>query len=45
MMPDIDERLLECEGQPELSENFNRVLALIDALEGRVKELETPSEG
>ncbi|KAF5057844.1 Listeria-Bacteroides repeat domain [anaerobic digester metagenome] len=31
-MPVIDSRLLDCDGEPEYTENFNRVLALIDAL-------------
>ena len=31
-MPIIDSRLLDCDGEPEYTENFNRVLALIDAL-------------
>jgi hypothetical protein len=41
-MPGIDPRLLDCESQPELTENFNRILALLDALEARVETLETP---
>jgi len=43
-MPNIDERLLDCESLPELTENFNRVLVVVDALEERVAALESPSE-
>lgn len=49
-MPTIDERLLEPNGEPEFTENFNRILALIDknaaaitALDERVEALETPT--
>lgn len=38
-MAEIDSRLLDCSSQPELTENFNR---LIDALESRIAALETP---
>lgn len=44
-MPDIDRRLLECTGEPEATENFNRVLALLDALTARVTALEPPAAG
>lgn len=30
----IDERLLDPNGEPEISENFNRVLGLLDETEG-----------
>lgn len=30
-MPVINSRLRDCDGEPELTENFNRVLALVDA--------------
>jgi hypothetical protein len=33
-MPVIDPRLLECNGEPEFTENFNRVLNLVDANKG-----------
>ena len=42
-MATIDSRLLKCEGEPEQTENFNRLLALMDALEARVEALETPA--
>lgn len=32
-MPKIDERLLDCDSKEEITENFNRILALIDELE------------
>ena len=32
-MAEIDERLLEPDGKPELVENFNRVLAMLDDAE------------
>lgn len=34
-MTAIDERLLEPNGEPELSENFNRVLELLDQASGQ----------
>jgi hypothetical protein len=40
-MTDIDSRLLECDGKPEMTEDFNRVLAMLDALADRVEALET----
>lgn len=33
-MPVIDSRLLDCDGEPEYTENFNRVLNLVDANKG-----------
>lgn len=33
-MPVIDPRLRECNGEPEFTENFNRVLNLVDANKG-----------
>ena len=39
----IDSRLLDCQSVPEIMENFNRVLAVVDALEERVAALETPA--
>lgn len=39
----IDERLLDPNGEPEISEDLNRILALIDALEARVEVLEAPA--
>ena len=44
-MSEIDSRLLDCSSQPELTENFNRLIVLIDALESRIAALETPAEG
>lgn len=41
-MAEIDKRLLDCVAQPEWTENLNRILAMIDALKGRVEALETP---
>jgi len=41
-MVEIDGRLLDCESTPELIENFNRILALLDAQEERIQALETP---
>ncbi len=41
-MAEIDSRLLDCSSQPELTENFNRLIVLIDALESRIAALETP---
>lgn len=32
-MPKIDPRLLDCDSKEEITENFNRILALIDGLE------------
>lgn len=31
-MPVIDSRLLDCSSEPEVTENFNRIIALIDTL-------------
>jgi len=31
-MPKIDSRLLDCDSQEEITENFNRVMAIIDGL-------------
>lgn len=42
-MPSVDIRLLECDGEPEVTENFNRLLVLIDALEERIEALEAPA--
>ena len=39
----IDSRLLETNGEPEITEDFNRVLELLDSLESRVAALE-PSQ-
>lgn len=39
----IDERLLDPNGELEISEDLNRILALIDALEARIEALETPT--
>lgn len=33
-MPKIDSRLLEPEGKPEIAEDFNRVLDMMDGAEG-----------
>lgn len=32
----IDTRLLDCDGEPEITENFNRILALIDGMSGAI---------
>lgn len=34
-MPTIDRRLLDPDGVPEISENFNRVLNLVDSATGK----------
>lgn len=39
-MQSIDARLLDCVTQPDMTENFNRVLALADALTATVGALE-----
>lgn len=36
----IDKRLLDASGEMENTENFNRILALLDALTARVATLE-----
>ena len=36
----IDKRLLDANGEMENTENFNRILALLDALTARVAALE-----
>jgi hypothetical protein len=36
-----DDRLLDCDTQLEIEENFKRILALIDAMDVRVNSLET----
>lgn len=42
----IDKRLLDANGEAENTENFNRILALLDALTARVAALEgTETEG
>lgn len=43
-MPDIDNRLLDCESQPEITENLNRLLALIDDLDDRITALEPSTD-
>lgn len=40
----IDERLCDSISVPELIEDLNRILALIDALDERVKALEPTDE-
>ena len=40
----IDNRLLDCDSQPEITENFNRLLNLLDDLRERVEALEAPVE-
>lgn len=40
-MPVIDNRLRDCNGEPEFTENFNRVLGLLDAALSRVGTLES----
>ena len=37
-----DNRLLDCDTQLEIEENFTRILALIDAIDTRVESLKTP---
>lgn len=32
----IDERLLDCDGEMEITENFNRILSIIDSVSGAV---------
>lgn len=44
-MPLIDERLLAPNGKPEISENFNRVLNLLDNLDGSTSAQGTPGVG
>ena len=44
-MPVIDPRLLECNGEPEYTENFNRVLALIDALRSDMTTVQGVASG
>ena len=39
-MQNIDSRLLECNGEPEFTVNFNRVLALFDGAVDRIISLE-----
>ncbi len=39
-----DPRLLDCDSKPEIEENLNRMLALIDALEDRIAVLEGGGE-
>lgn len=39
-MPVIDPRLRECNGEPEFTENFNRVLTLLDGALDRIGDLE-----
>ena len=39
----IDSRLIDCDTDQDVTENFNRVLALIDELSEAVEDL-TPSE-
>lgn len=43
-MLNIDPRLLDAVGAMNLTEDFNRLLALIDDLETRVKALESPAD-
>ena len=43
-MPSIDSRLLDCDSIPEVIENFNRALVLIDALEARIETLEAKGQ-
>lgn len=38
----IDPRLIDCDGEPEITENLNRILSLLDGLESRVESLEQP---
>ena len=40
-MPNIDKRLNKPDCEINVTEDFNRVLGLVDALENRVKALET----
>ena len=48
-MPTIDERLIECNGENEIAENFNRVMALVDkaldALESQLFKVDFDSDG
>ena len=44
-MPVIDSRLLDCDGEPEYTENFNRVLALIDALHADMTTVQGVASG
>jgi len=37
-----DNRLLDCDTQLEIEENFKRILVLMDAIDTRVESLETP---
>lgn len=39
----IDERLIECNGEPECNENFNRVLAIVDETTGKVDAIKLPN--
>ena len=40
-MPIIDNRLLDCASEPEITENFNRVLVLMDSAAAAVTALST----
>ena len=40
----IDSRLLDCQSTPEIMENLNRILAIVDAVEARVAALEPTEE-
>ena len=48
-MPTIDERLIACNGENEIAENFNRVMSLVDkaldALEGQLFKVDFDSDG
>lgn len=51
-MPLIDNRLLDCSSEPEITENFNRVLSLLDsavatmsALSGSISDLSGGVDG
>lgn len=38
----IDSRLIDADDELKITENFNRLLAMIDGLESRIEALETP---
>lgn len=44
-MSKIDDRLLDCDGEPEITENFNRVLGFIDEGGSGLPEVTTEDVG
>lgn len=44
-MLQIDERLLDVKGEIEITENLNRIMALIDALESQIDALAPTENG